>query len=35
MRHEEHPAGARISLERDGQDAPFTTTCGIYGGLFR
>ena len=28
---EEHSAGARITLERDGQIAPFAITCGIYG----
>lgn len=27
---EEHPAGARITLERDGH-TPFGITCGIYG----
>jgi hypothetical protein len=28
---EEHHNGARITLERDGQTAPFSITCGIYG----
>ena len=28
---EEHPAGARITLERDCASAPFAITCGIYG----
>jgi hypothetical protein len=28
---EEHPAGARITLERDGQAAPFAITCGLEG----
>lgn len=31
MRDEEHRDGARITLERDGQTAPFAITCGIYG----
>ena len=31
MRDEEHPLGARISLERDCRVAPFAITCGIYG----
>jgi hypothetical protein len=30
---EEHPAGARITLERDGH-TPFGITCGIYGCFF-
>ena len=34
LRDEEHPAGARITLERDGRNAPFAITCGIYGGRF-
>jgi CdiI N-terminal domain len=34
LRDEEHPAGTRISLERDGRNAPFAITCGIYGGRF-
>jgi hypothetical protein len=28
---EEHPFGARITLERATQTAPFAITCGIYG----
>ena len=28
---EEHPLGARITLERAAQVAPFAITCGIYG----
>ena len=28
---EEHPRGARITLERDAKTAPFAITCGIYG----
>ena len=32
LHDEEHPAGARITLERDGH-TPFGITCGIYGGL--
>ena len=31
LRDEEHPLGARITLERDGHTAPFAITCGIYG----
>ncbi len=31
LRDEEHPAGARITLERGGIVAPFAVTCGIYG----
>ncbi len=30
---EEHDAGARITLERDGVCAPFAITCGVYGWL--
>lgn len=33
VRDEEHSAGARITLERDGSIAPFAITCGIYGGF--
>jgi hypothetical protein len=28
---EEHPTGARITLERNTSIAPFAITCGIYG----
>jgi hypothetical protein len=28
---DEHPLGARITLERDTRIAPFAITCGIYG----
>jgi hypothetical protein len=28
---DEHPDGARITLERDGRVAPHAITCGIYG----
>ncbi len=28
---EEHPLGARVTLERDTKAAPFAITCGIYG----
>jgi hypothetical protein len=28
---DEHDFGARITLERDGDIAPFSITCGIYG----
>lgn len=31
VRDEEHPLGARISLERGAASAPFAITCGIYG----
>ena len=27
----EHELGARITIERDGETAPFAITCGIYG----
>jgi len=30
---EEHDWGARITLERDGEIAPWSITCGIYGGF--
>lgn len=32
LRDEEHDAGIRISLERDGWQ-PFSVTCGIYGAM--
>ena len=31
---EEHPGGARITLERDCTIAPWTITCGMYGWFF-
>ena len=31
LRDEEHALGARITLERAAQTAPFAITCGIYG----
>jgi hypothetical protein len=31
IRDDEHHDGARITLERDGQVAPYSVTCGIYG----
>jgi hypothetical protein len=31
VRDEEHSLGARITLERNGQIAPYAITCGIYG----
>lgn len=31
LRDEEHPDGARITLERDARTIPFAITCGIYG----
>lgn len=31
VRDEEHPVGARITLERSTRVAPFAITCGIYG----
>lgn len=30
----EHQLGARITIERDGDIAPFTITCGVYGWFF-
>ena len=30
---EEHASGARITLERGGHNAPWSVTCGIYGGF--
>ena len=29
----EHPEGARITLERGGEVAPFSITCGVFGWL--
>jgi hypothetical protein len=34
VRDEEHELGARITLERGGEIAPFAITCGIYGWMF-
>jgi len=34
VRDEEHSDGARITLERDTNIAPFAITCGIYGWIF-
>lgn len=31
LRDDEHPDGARITLERGGGIAPYAITCGIYG----
>ena len=31
---DEHPAGARLTLEKDGETAPFTITSGVYGCFF-
>ena len=31
LRDEEHPLGARITLEQGGRIAPFSITCGVYG----
>jgi hypothetical protein len=31
IRDEEHGDGSRITIERDGNIAPFSITCGIYG----
>ena len=31
---DEHPDGARITLERDGDIASYAITCGIYGWMF-
>jgi hypothetical protein len=33
-RDEEHPVGARITLDRGGPNAPVAITCGIYGWMF-
>jgi hypothetical protein len=33
-RDEEHPFGARITLEHGSTHAPLTITCGIYGWMF-
>src|SRR5579885_2123225 len=30
-RDEEHPDGARVTLEHNGTIAPFAITCGLYG----
>jgi len=30
---EEHASGARVTLERGGHNAPWSVTCGIYGGF--
>ena len=30
---EEHTAGARVTLEQGGCTAPWSVTCGIYGGF--
>ncbi len=31
VRDQEHPLGARLTLERWGQTAPLAITCGVYG----
>ena len=31
LRDDEYEQGARICLERDGTNAPFAITCGVYG----
>lgn len=31
VRDEEHPSGARITLEEESSSAPFSVACGIYG----
>lgn len=31
IKDEEHPLGARITLERDTRTSPYSITCGIYG----
>jgi hypothetical protein len=31
---DQHPANARITLERDGETAPFAITCGLAGWFF-
>ncbi len=30
VRDEEHPDGARITIEEGGRNSPFSITCGIY-----
>ncbi len=34
VRDEEHALGARITLERNCSNAPWTVTCGVYGWFF-
>jgi hypothetical protein len=34
IRDDENEDGARITLERDCKNAPFSITCGIYGSFF-
>jgi hypothetical protein len=34
VKDEEHADGARITIEKDGINAPFGITCGIYGLMF-
>lgn len=34
VRDDEHPLGARITLELGCRIAPYTITCGIYGSMF-
>lgn len=34
VRDEEHEAGARATLERECESAPWTVTCGVYGWFF-
>ena len=31
LRDEEHPLGARVTLEQGGTIAPFSITCSVYG----
>lgn len=31
---EEHPSGARITIEEGGQGAPWSIACGVYGLMF-
>jgi hypothetical protein len=31
VKDEEYDGGARITLEREGETAPFAITCGVYG----
>lgn len=33
-RDEEHSDGARITIERGGNIAPYSITCGVYGWMF-
>ena len=34
VKDEEHSAGARIAMEKEGSNAPYIVTCGIYGWMY-